>query len=52
MFKYIFGDILGNSISSVDRYMSDDFEWNPKDTVFIEMVNQFAILVNKAKMVT
>ena len=52
MFRYIFGDILGNSISSVDRYMSDDFEWNPKDTVFVEMVNQFAILVNKAKMVT
>lgn len=52
MYKEIFGNILGNSISSVDRYMSDDYKWNPKDTVFVEMKNQFSILVNKTKMLT
>ena len=52
MYKEIFGNILGKSISSVDRYMSDDYEWNPKDTVFKEMYDQFLILVNKTKMVT
>lgn len=52
MYKDIFGNILGNSISCVDRYMSDDYEWNPKDTVFNEMYDQFAILVNSTKMVT
>ena len=52
MYKDIFGNILGNSISCVDRYMSDDYEWNPKDTVFNEMYDQFAILVNTTKMVT
>ena len=50
MYKEIFGDILGNSISSVDRYMSDDYNWNPKDTVFNEMYDQFKILVDKTKM--
>jgi hypothetical protein len=52
MYKEIFGNILGNSISSVDRYMSDDYEWKSKDTVFTEMKDQFTILVNKTKMVT
>lgn len=52
MYKDIFGNILGNSISCVDRYMSDDYEWNPKDTVFNEMYDQFVILVNTTKMVT
>lgn len=52
MYKEIFGNILGKSISSVDRYMSDDYVWNSRDTVFIEMKNQFAILVNMSKMLT
>ncbi len=52
MYKEIFGNILGKSISSVDRYMSGDYEWDPNDTVFNEMKNQFAILVNKTKIVT
>ena len=52
MYKKIFGNILGSSISSVDRYMSDDYEWNPKDTVFKEMYDEFVILVNKTKTVT
>ena len=52
MYKEIFGNILGKSISSVDRYMSGGYEWDPNDTVFNEMKNQFAILVNKTKIVT
>jgi hypothetical protein len=52
MFKEIFGNILGKSISSLDRYMSDNYEWDSRDLVFNEMVNEFAILVNKAKIVT
>jgi hypothetical protein len=52
MFKEIFGNILGKSISSLDRYMSDNYEWDSKDMVFNEMVNEFAILVNKAKIAT
>jgi len=52
MYKKIFGNILGSSISSVDRYMSDDYEWNPKDTVFKKMYDEFVILVNKTKTVT
>ncbi len=52
MFKEIFGNILGKSISSLDRYMSDNYEWDSKDMVFNKMVNEFAILVNKAKIVT
>ena len=52
MFKEIFGNILGKSISSLDRYMSDNYVWDSKDMVFNEMVNEFAILVNKAKIAT
>ena len=52
MFKEIFGNILGKSISSLDRYMSDNYEWDSKDMVFNEMVKQFTFLVNKSKMVT
>lgn len=52
MFKEIFGNILGKSISSLDRYMSDNYVWDSKDMVFNEMVNEFAILVNKTKIVT
>ena len=52
MYKEIFGNILGKSISSLDRYMSDNYEWDPRDVVFNEMVNEFAILVNKAKIAT
>ena len=32
--------------------MSDNYEWDSKDMVFNEMVNEFAILVNKAKIAT
>lgn len=52
MYKDIFGNILGKSISSVDRYMSDDYKWDSKDAVFVEMKNQFDILVGMTKMVT
>lgn len=52
MFKEIFGNILGKSISSLDRYMSEDYEWDKRDVVFNEMVKQFTFLVNKSKMVT
>ena len=52
MYKEIFGNILGKSISSLDRYMSEDYEWDSRDVVFNEMVKQFTFLVNKSKMVT
>jgi len=48
-FRDIFGDILGNSLSSVDKYMSDDYVWNPRDEVFKEMKKEFSILAQKIK---
>ena len=49
VFRKTFGDILGNSISALDKYMSDDYRWNEKDSVYNEMKNEFRKLVEKAK---
>lgn len=46
-FQEIFGDLLGNSVSLVDRYMSDAYEWNPNDKLFEKMVMTFAHIVKK-----
>ena len=49
VFRKTFGDILGNSISALDKYMRDDYRWNEKDSVYNEMKNEFRKLVEKAK---
>lgn len=46
-FQEIFGDLLGNSVSCVDRYMSDGYVWNPNDKVFDKMVRLFEQIVAK-----
>lgn len=49
VFKKTYGDILGNSISALDKYMSDDYKWNENDSVYAEMKKEFRKLVEKAK---
>ena len=46
-FPEIFGDLLGNSVSCVDRYMSDGYVWNPNDKMFERMVEIFEQVVAK-----
>lgn len=46
-FQEIFGNLLGNSVSCVDRYMSDGYVWNPNDKVFDRMVGVFEQIVAK-----
>ncbi len=49
VFKKTYGNILGNSISALDKYLSDDYCWNEKDSVYSEMKEEFKKLVEKAK---
>ena len=49
VFRKTYGDILGNSISALDKYMSDDYRWNVKDSVYNEMRKEFRKLVEKGK---
>ena len=49
VFKKTYGNILGNSISALDKYMSDDYCWNEKDSVYSEMKIEFRKLVEKSK---
>ena len=49
VFKKTYGNILGNSISALDKYMSDDYRWNEKDSVYNEMKKEFRMLVEKTK---
>lgn len=46
IFKGIFGEILGNSISAIDKYMSPAYK-GYDDEAFDEMKKQFSILVAK-----
>ena len=47
IFIKTYGNILGNSISVVDKYMSDNYIWNVKDKVYIKMRDEFRKLVEK-----
>ena len=49
VFKKTYGNILGNSISALDKYMSDDYCWNENDSVYSEMKKEFRKLVEKSK---
>lgn len=49
IFKKIFGDILGNSISAVDKYMSQAYK-GYYGVTFDEMKAQFAVLVAKSRL--
>lgn len=49
VFKKTYGNILGNSISALDKYLSDDYCWNENDSVYSEMKKEFGKLVEKAK---
>ena len=49
VFKKTYGDILGNSISALDKYMSDGYCWNENDAVYSEMKKEFRKLVEKSK---
>lgn len=44
-FRATFGGLLGNSLSLLDRYMSDTYSWNPNDKVYQNMVDKFGELV-------
>lgn len=47
IFIKTYGNILGNSISVVDKYMSDNYLWDVKDKVYIKMRDEFRKLVEK-----
>lgn len=47
IFIKTYGNILGNSISVVDKYMSDNYLWDVKDKVYIKMRDEFKKLVEK-----
>lgn len=47
IFIKTYGNILGNSISVVDKYMSDNYIWDVRDKVYIKMRDEFMKLVEK-----
>ena len=49
VFKKTYFNILCNSISALDKYLSDDYCWNEKDSVYSEMKEEFKKLVEKVK---
>lgn len=49
-FVKTYGNLLGNSISALDKYMSDSYEWNQKDQLYLEMRHEFSIQVEKVRL--